>query len=77
MTREKIIHTMKLVHVHQGYYKFYLISSSGAYIKEFVHGDLERTYPNLGVLLGQSCDIFQLDVIRLFPHYDEDVEKEF
>ena len=52
MMREKTIHTMKLSKINELYYRFYLVSSSGAYIKEFIHGDLERTYPNLGSLLG-------------------------
>eukprot|EP00898_Chlorokybus_atmophyticus_P000072 jgi/Chlat1/1065/Chrsp110S01562 len=37
---------------------------AGTYIKEFVHGDLGRTHPNLGSLLGGNVetDILQLDV---------------
>lgn len=42
-----------------------LISSAGTYIKEFVHGDLGRTQPNLGSLLGCRTDILQLDVLGL------------
>jgi tRNA pseudouridine synthase 10 len=34
----------------------------GTYIKEFVHGDLERTLPNFGTLIGKKVDILQLDV---------------
>ena len=32
------------------------------YVKEFVHGDLGRTRPNVGSLLGCTADILQLDV---------------
>jgi tRNA pseudouridine synthase 10 len=42
-----------------------LISTAGTYIKEFVHGDLGRTQPNLGSLLGSRTDILQLDVLGL------------
>ena len=31
-------------------------------IKEFVHGDLGRTTPNVGFLLNKQIDILQLDV---------------
>ena len=37
-------------------------ASAGTYIKEFVHGDLGRTTPNVGSLLGKEVDILQLDV---------------
>lgn len=43
-----------------------MISSAGTYIKEFVHGDLGRTVPNVGSLLGAECDILQLDVMNLY-----------
>lgn len=36
----------------------YVLSSAGTYIKEFIHGDLERTVPNLGGILGTEADIF-------------------
>lgn len=34
----------------------------GTYIKQFVHGDLNRTVPNVGTLIGKEVDILQLDV---------------
>lgn len=39
-----------------------LHASSGAYIKEFCHGDFGRTSPSLGDLVGKECEILQLDV---------------
>ncbi len=42
-----------------------MLSSAGTYIKEFVHGDLGRTVPNVGLLLDSECDILQLDVVNL------------
>ena len=32
-------------------------ASAGTYIKEFIHGDLGRTLPNVGSLLGKQVDI--------------------
>ena len=37
-------------------------SSAGTYIKEFVNGDLGRTYPSMCDIIGNDCDIIQLDV---------------
>ena len=37
-------------------------TEAGTYIKEFVHGDLGRTTPNVGSLIGKEVDILQLDV---------------
>ena len=31
--------------------ELHLVSSAGTYIKEFIHGDLGRTLPNVGSLL--------------------------
>lgn len=38
---------------------------AGTYVKEFVHGDMGRTTPNLGDLLACEADILQLDVTGL------------
>ncbi len=35
------------------------------YIKEFIHGDLGRTKPNLGDLLDCYADIMALDVLEV------------
>ena len=42
-----------------------LTTQAGTYVKEFVHGDLGRTTPNVGALLGCEADILQLDVVGL------------
>eukprot|EP00850_Spirogloea_muscicola_P001977 SM000007S20937 [mRNA] locus=s7:998716:1003912:- [translate_table: standard] len=42
---------------------------AGTYVKEFVHGDLGRTQPNLGSLLGCEADILQLDVMGIRMEY--------
>lgn len=55
----------------------YLLASAGTYIKEFVHGDLERTVPNVGMLLGAEADIIQLDVLKLYEKLDENSISDF
>ena len=37
-----------------------------SYVKEFVHGDMGRTVPNVSTLLNSHCDILELNVeVRL------------
>ena len=43
-------------------FKLYLKTQAGTYVKEFVHGDLGRTRPNISELLGFPADILALDV---------------
>ncbi len=51
---------------------------AGTYVKEFIHGDQDRTTPSLAEKLDTSCEIEWLDVIEI--HYldgsDEDEEIE-
>ena len=53
------------------FFTFDLVTQAGTYIKEFVHGDLGRTYPNLGTILNCNTDILQLDVKGLINIVDE------
>ena len=43
------------------YFRLHLSTDAGAYVKEFVHGDLGRTQPNVASLLGCKTDILELD----------------
>ncbi|XP_037781291.1 tRNA pseudouridine synthase Pus10-like [Penaeus monodon] len=61
-TRRKIIHKMLASRVDDYFFKLHLTTQAGTYIKEFVHGDLGRTTPSLGSLLGLEVDIIALDV---------------
>ncbi|XP_043195096.1 tRNA pseudouridine synthase Pus10-like isoform X1 [Amphibalanus amphitrite] len=61
-TREKTIHWMKAEPISDTLFKLHLQTQAGTYIKEFVHGDLGRTEPNVGTLLGGTFDILALDV---------------
>lgn len=61
-TRHRIIHSMRASPVDDHFFKLHLTTQAGTYIKEFVHGDLGRTSPNLGSILGLDMDIIALDV---------------
>lgn len=62
MTREKIVYKLHAEFINPHYFVLHLVTSAGAYVKEFVHGDLGRTVPSIGSLLGTEADILQLDV---------------
>lgn len=68
---------MKAFKLSDKYMVLYVLSSAGTYIKEFVHGDIERTTPNIGSILNTEADIFQLDVIKLYSHLSEESLADF
>jgi hypothetical protein len=45
----------------QHFFLLRLSTSAGTYVKEFVHGDLGRTQPNLSSILGGRADLLELD----------------
>ena len=62
-TREKIIYGVSIKEIINPHFMTIEIkSSAGTYIKEFVNGDLGRTFPSLCDIIGNDCDIIQLDV---------------
>ena len=67
---------MECEFLNQHYFILRLVTSAGTYVKEFVHGDLGRTMPNVGSLLGCDADILQLDVQGLL-YKKEDGEFDF
>ncbi|CAM9351990.1 unnamed protein product [Phaeothamnion confervicola] len=63
--REKMIHSMRCERINDHFFVLRLSTSAGTYVKEFVHGDLGRTAPSVGSLLGCRADILQLDVDKV------------
>ena len=55
-----------------------MVSEAGTYIKEFVHGDFGRTVPSVSTIMGNRCDMLQLDVANVTkawpPEPDRDSE---
>jgi len=51
MDRPKIIHDAKCEVINKHYMLLRLTTSAGTYVKEFVHGDLGRTFPNVSSIL--------------------------
>ena len=62
-TREKIIYKLNIKEIINPHFMILEVkSSAGTYIKEFINGDLGRTSPSLCDIIGNECDIIQLDV---------------
>ncbi|OAY63753.1 putative tRNA pseudouridine synthase Pus10 [Ananas comosus] len=64
LERKRVIHWMMVENITGScqYFLLHLCTQAGTYIKEFVHGDLGRTHPSLGSILGCRAEILQLDV---------------
>ena len=62
--REKMVINMKVEReeLKDNMFKLLVVTSAGTYVKEFVHGDFNRTKPNVGTLLSCDTDILALDV---------------
>ena len=62
-TREKLIYRLNIKEIINPHFMILEVrASAGTYIKEFINGDLGRTYPSLCDIIGNECDIIQLDV---------------
>lgn len=72
-----MIFKLKAIFINKKHFVLYVLASAGTYIKEFVHGDLERTLPNVGTIIGVQADIFQLDVMKLYEKISEEALKDF
>ena len=51
LTRDKMVYRMKTEFVNSHHFILEIEASGSTYIKEFVHGDLGRTRPNVGEIL--------------------------
>jgi len=72
--REKTVEKMSAIKINSHFLKLTLTTQAGTYIKEFVHGDLGRTTPNIGQLLGCEADIIQLDVEEVDLNWPPPIE---
>ncbi|KAH0575683.1 TRNA pseudouridine synthase [Spironucleus salmonicida] len=63
MNRAKTIFKIATTAQKGNFFTIDILASAGAYIKEFVHGDFGRTFPNLRDFIGADVEILQLDVM--------------
>ena len=47
------------------YFYLTLSTQAGTYVKEFVHGDLQRTKPSIASMLGCRADLLELDCLGI------------
>jgi tRNA pseudouridine synthase 10 len=71
IARTRIIHSLACEYINQHFMLVRMVTSSGTYVKEFIHGDRGRTVPNIGSMLGCQADILQLDVESLQDDEDQ------
>ena len=62
MIRDKKVYKLHAELKSENIILLHILAGAGTYIKEFVHGDLGRTTPNVGQYLNKEVDILQLDV---------------
>eukprot|EP00752_Nemacystus_decipiens_P010436 g9298.t1 len=76
LDRPRSIFGMRAEWINEHFFQLDLTTSAGTYIKEFVHGDLGRTVPSIGSLLGCRADILQLDVTQVEDKWSAAEDKE-
>jgi tRNA pseudouridine synthase 10 len=62
-SREVLYRRTEWVNSH--YFRLWIATSAGAYVKEFVTGDFGRTNPSVSTMLDCQCDILQLDCVGI------------
>ncbi len=67
--RPRAVRQLELVDLSEGNAKVEVRGESGIYVKELIHGDRGRTQPSMAELLGRSCDVVELDVLKV---HDDD-----
>ena len=63
--RPRAVRKLELVDLSEGTAKVEDRGESGIYVKELIHGDRGRTQPSMAELLGRSCDVVELDVLKV------------
>ncbi|BFU19704.1 hypothetical protein EHI8A_125040 [Entamoeba histolytica HM-1:IMSS-B] len=76
LTRERMIYSLELHPIDGHFGLLELETQAGTYIKEFVHGDLGRTTPNIIELLGCNADILSLDVVEVLLDFPKECRPE-
>jgi len=71
--RKRTIHNLKLISLEDASVTLDIECDAGTYVKEFIHGDEDRTQPSLAGLLETGCEVEELDVVKI--HYPEGEEK--
>ena len=63
--RPRAVRKLELVELAGDTAQVEVRGESGIYVKELIHGDRGRTQPSMAELLGRSCDVVELDVLKV------------
>lgn len=63
MVRERTVYRTDVAYISPTLCVLWIEAGAGFYIKEFVHGDLGRTTPNVSQLLGTQAELLTLDYL--------------
>jgi tRNA pseudouridine synthase 10 len=63
--RPRAVRNLELVDLSEDRAQVEVRGESGIYVKELIHGDRGRTQPSMAELLGRSCDVVELDVLKV------------
>jgi tRNA pseudouridine synthase 10 len=70
--RTRAVRQLELIDLSDGTAKVSVRGESGIYVKELIHGDRGRTQPSMAGLLDRSCNVVELDVLKV--HDDDEGE---
>ncbi len=71
LARERGIHDLQLLELHEDRLVLQLRTESGTYVKEFVSGDNGRTVPSFSAALEVPCEVTALDVLHVIDTVNE------
>jgi tRNA pseudouridine synthase 10 len=71
LARQRVVHDLQLMEVHEDRLVLKLRTESGTYVKEFVSGDDGRTVPSISAALGVPCEVIALDVLQVIDNSNE------
>eukprot|EP00977_Amphora_coffeiformis_P019532 scaffold7349_cov173-Amphora_coffeaeformis.AAC.13 len=61
LIRNRQVLSCEVKRIDEHYFRLFISTEAGTYVKEFVHGDLGRTKPSIGSILNCKADILELD----------------
>jgi len=64
--RKKEVKDIILVDYKGDKYKIKIKAEGGTYIKELIHGDRGRTMPSIASIVGEECNVVELDVVWIY-----------
>jgi len=61
LVRDREILAVQATRLDEHHFRLELSTQAGTYVKEFVHGDLQRTNPSISTIMGCKTNLLKLD----------------